>query len=120
MAAPSHTQTTRSGATAPGLDLLARLKDAEETLLAIRTGEVDAVVVNSDSGPKVYALEGADFPYRVMVERIHEGAVTVDGDQFILYANPRFVEKVGTAERTLGGSQFSRFISEEKAAGFAA
>ncbi len=69
-------------------------------------------------GPKSIRSEGADFPYRVMVERIHEGAVTVDEDQLILYTNPRFAAMVGAAEGTLGGTRFSRFVPEGEAAFF--
>jgi PAS domain S-box-containing protein len=121
MAAPSNARTACLKLIAQDAEeLRARLTDAEDTLRAIRTGEIDAVVVNSDSGPKVYTLEGADRPYRVMVERIHEGAVTVDGDEYILYSNPRFAAMVGTGDGTVGGSRFSRFIPESEAAFYAA
>ncbi len=119
MATSTKVRTARRKQTPPdGEELRARLTDAEDTLHAIRTGEIDAVVVNSETGPKVYTLEGADFPYRVMVERIHEGAATVDGDQFILYTNPRFAEMVGMAAGTLGGLRVARFIPENEAARF--
>ena len=65
-------------------ELAARLSEAEETIRAIYSGEVDAVVVNDPSGPRVYTLEGADHPYRVMVEKMHEGTVTLSGDRLIL------------------------------------
>jgi len=42
-------------------ELRERLRDAEETLEAIRSGDVDAVVVSGMDGiPQVYALETAD------------------------------------------------------------
>ena len=41
-------------------ELVARLSEAEETLRAIRSGEVDAIVVNRQGKEKVFTLQGAD------------------------------------------------------------
>ncbi|HEY3761342.1 MAG TPA: PAS domain-containing sensor histidine kinase [Verrucomicrobiae bacterium] len=70
------------------------LREAQETLEAIRSGEVDAVVVSGPKGNHIYSLTGADLPYRVYVERMQEGAVTISAEGFILYANRRFAEMV--------------------------
>jgi hypothetical protein len=51
-------------------EVIARLREAEETLQAIRTGEVDAVVIAGSQGQQVYTLENADRPYRVLVEQM--------------------------------------------------
>jgi DNA-binding transcriptional LysR family regulator len=58
-------------------ELEAALLEANETLDAIRNGEVDAVVVGGPHGQIVYTLENADRPYRVLVEQMREGAVTL-------------------------------------------
>jgi PAS domain S-box-containing protein len=77
------------------LELLkTNLMEAQETLEAIRSGAVDAVVIHGPQGNQVYSLNGADQPYRVYVERMEEGAVTVSHDGVILYANKRFAEMV--------------------------
>ncbi len=68
-------------------ELEARLREAEETLDAIRNGDVDAVVVGGPSGQQVYTLENADRPYRVLIEQMQEGAVTLSEDGTILYCN---------------------------------
>ena len=57
--------------------LLARLDEAESTLSAIRDGHVEALVVSSEHGPRVYALEGSDSRYRRLVETMSEGALLV-------------------------------------------
>ena len=44
-------------------ELEARLAEAEETLQAIRTGQVDALVVSGPDGDQIFALEGADHAY---------------------------------------------------------
>ena len=54
-----------------------QLQEARDTLEAIRSGEVDAVVVSGSKGNQIYSLTGAEQPYRVYVERMQEGAVTV-------------------------------------------
>ena len=41
-------------------ELRGRLEEAEQTLLAIRQGEVDAVIVKGVAGPQVYTLLNAD------------------------------------------------------------
>jgi PAS domain S-box-containing protein len=79
------------------------LREAQETLDAIRRGDVDAVIVSGERGEKIYSLTGADQPYRVYVERMQEGAVTVAPDGIVLYCNRRFAEMLGRSlERVIG------------------
>jgi two-component system, NarL family, sensor kinase len=73
-------------------DLLARVAELEETLRAIRMGEVDAVLVSGPEGDQVFTLQGAEHPYRLMVETIDEGAATLADDGTVLYANRSFAE----------------------------
>lgn len=81
------------------------LREAQETLDAIRGGEVDALVVSGPSGEQVYSLSGADEPYRVYVERMQEGAVTISDEGLILYANQRFADMVvQPLERVISGN----------------
>ena len=100
-------------------DLVERLTQAEETIRAIHFGEVDAVIVNGPKGPQVYTLEGADHPYRVLVEQMHEGTVTLDQDGVILYANPQFGVLVGAPDACVTGSRFEHFVLPEDASIFA-
>ncbi|MGC1718988.1 MAG: hypothetical protein WA746_08375, partial [Isosphaeraceae bacterium] len=58
-------------------DLRSRLEEAEETLRAIRRGEVDAVVVHEPGGDRVYTFQGADQAYRLLIEQMNEGAATL-------------------------------------------
>ncbi len=76
-------------------DLRARNREFLETLDAIRLGEVDAIVIAEGERPQVYTLEGADYPYRVLVENIQEGALTLTSAGTILYANASFVAMRG-------------------------
>ncbi len=58
--------------------LRARLADAEDKLDALYRGAVDALVVKGPHGPKVYSLQDADHPYRVLIEQMHEAALTLN------------------------------------------
>ena len=78
-------------------DLRRRLEEAEETLRAIRTGEVDALVVDGADGERVFTLQGADHPYRALIESMQQGAASLGADGTILYCNRRFAEMVETA-----------------------
>lgn len=70
-------------------DLKARLEEAEDTLRAIRCGEVDALVVSGPHGQQVFSLNGSEHPYRVLVEQMSEGAATLDPGGIVLYSNRR-------------------------------
>lgn len=91
-------------------ELEARLREAEETLEAIRRGEVDAVIVGVDDRQQVYTLESADRPYRVLIEQMQEGAVTLSADGAILYCNRRFATMLATPQERVTGGSIRRFI----------
>ena len=67
------------------------MDEAMETLEAIRRGAVDAFVLDNE---QVVLLENPQTPYRVLVERMHEGAVTLDGQGAITFANEHFLSMV--------------------------
>jgi PAS domain S-box-containing protein len=99
--------------------LRARLTEAEETLRAIHEGEVDALVVRGPDGSRIYTLKGADEPYRVLVERMQEGAVTLSDDGLVLYGNRGFAEMIGMPLEQLIGAPFARCIVEREQAALA-
>ncbi|HUG13299.1 MAG TPA: ATP-binding protein [Opitutaceae bacterium] len=93
--------------------LRARLDATEQALRAIRNGEVDAVVVGGKDGDHVFTREGAEHSYRLLIESMNEGALTLTNDKVILYANQCFARMVKCPlERVTGGS-FRRFLGEE-------
>jgi signal transduction histidine kinase/CheY-like chemotaxis protein len=88
--------------------LRARLAEAEETLRAIRAGDVDAVVVAGPGGDFVYTLRGEDHAYRLLVEEMQEGALHVGAEGQILYANRRVGEMLRLPlDRVFGTSLLS-------------
>ena len=94
-------------------DLLA---EARATLHAIRSGEVDAVVVESKHGPQVYTLESADFHYRLLIESMNEGALVLTRSALILYANTHFARMVERPlARLMGHSLFEVLSAADRA-----
>jgi PAS domain S-box-containing protein len=86
-------------------ELQRRLNEAEETLRAIRSGEVDALVVETALGARVFTLEGADHPYRALIESMHQGAVSLNPDGMVLYCNSSFAGMLKRShERVVGAS----------------
>jgi PAS domain S-box-containing protein len=100
-------------------DLRNRLREAEETLAAIRNGEVDSLIVSGPNGDQVFSLKGAEQPYRVFVEQMHEGAVTLTRDGTILYANRRFAQVVRSPLERVIGSRLQSFVRPADQAGLA-
>ena len=92
-------------------ELHSRLAETEETLLAIRSGEVDAIVVSGTKGEQVYSLSSAETPYRTFIEEMNEGAVTLSKEGIILYCNQRFAELVHEPIERVIGSYLKRFIA---------
>jgi PAS domain S-box-containing protein len=87
-----------------------RLEEATDVLTAIRTGVVDAVVVEGPSGGRVFTLEGADHPYRTFVEAMNEGAVTLAMDGTIIYCNRGFADLLGMISEQTFGRPFLDFV----------
>src|SRR5712671_428644 len=74
--------------------LRARLKTAEETLRAIQSGEVDALMVFGRRGEQVVTLKGGEPAYRMLVEAMSEGAATLSREGAVIYSNRRFAEMI--------------------------
>ncbi len=85
---PSSTPPDRQG------KILARMKTAEETLAAIKSGEVDALMVSGRRGPKVVTLAGGEPAYRMLVEAMSEGAATLSWNGEVLYCNRNFAQLI--------------------------
>jgi signal transduction histidine kinase len=96
-------------------DLQARLDEAEETLRALRSGDVDAIVASGPEGDRVYTLKGADETYRVMVQEMAEGALTLTLDGLILFSNKQFASMLDSPLERIIGSRLLDFVAPEDA-----
>lgn len=87
-------------AEAPESELRRRLAEAEDTLRAIREGEVDALVMRGPQHDEIFALGGQDS-YRAFMEAMDTGAAALDADGNLVYANAALCELVGRSPRDL-------------------
>jgi PAS domain S-box-containing protein len=92
-------------------ELRTSLAVAQETLRAIQGGEVDAVVVVGKQGRQVFTLKGAEHNYRMLIESMNEGALTLTADKMILYANLCFARMVKCPLEQVMGDSFRRYLS---------
>jgi PAS domain S-box-containing protein len=95
-------------------NLLARLKTAEETLLAIQSGEVDALMVSGRRGEQVVALKGGEPAYRMLVEAMSEGAATLSRNGDLLYCNRRFAELVRRPREKMIGIAVQSLVAKSE------
>ncbi|MHB0969807.1 MAG: hybrid sensor histidine kinase/response regulator [Thermoanaerobaculia bacterium] len=96
-------------------ELEEQLLEAQQTLDAIRNGQVDALVIEGTAGPTVFTLRTADHPYRVLIEEMQQGAITFVDERTIFYANRRFGEIVGMPLEEIVGRPIDRFLSPSAA-----
>ena len=95
-----------------------KLDEANETIEAIRAGQVDAFVVKGEEGPRIYTLKSADQTYRLFIEKMIEGAVTLNEKGVILYSNTRFASMIKLPLSEIMGSFFKQYVAAESDAVF--
>jgi len=91
--------------------LRARVEEAEETLRAIRSGEVDSLIVMGEGGEQIFTLKGADEFYRTLIENMSEGALTLNADRIIIYANGQVAELLKVPLEKVIGSTINAWIA---------
>jgi diguanylate cyclase (GGDEF)-like protein/PAS domain S-box-containing protein len=94
-------------------ELRKRLAEAEESLRAVRRGEVDALVVPTERGRQVFTLQGAEHFYRVLIEEMNEGAVTLSCTGGVLYSNQRFADMVKAPLEQVVGVPIYSWVSAQ-------
>ncbi len=105
------TEKPRRRRSSPTVEKLRRrLQEAEDTINAIRDGHVEALVVSAPEGEQIYTLRTADQPYRLMVEQMREGALTLAADGTILYCNQRFAELMARPAERIAGQTLGAFL----------
>jgi PAS domain S-box-containing protein len=91
-------------------ELKSRLEEAQDVIQAIRNGEVDAVIVKKGSEPQLYTLKSADHTYRVFIEKMNDGAVTLNQAGIVLYCNSSFANMIGLELNGVLGSSFKDLV----------
>jgi len=87
-----------------------KLAEAHDLISAIRSGEVDALVVSGPQGEQIFTLRGAEYAYRALVEAMNEGAATITLDGIILYCNQHLADLMGQPLEQIIGRQFVDLI----------
>lgn len=94
-------------------ELRLQLEEAKDAIDAIRTGQIDAIIVEHDTGHRLYTLKNADHTYRAFIEKMTEGAITLDKNGIILYSNSRFAFLLGIPLENLIGVPLINFLPDE-------
>ena len=87
-----------------------RNDDAERALQAIHEGSIDGVVVG---GEHVMLVADASNPYRVLADRMQQGAATVSQHGDVLYANEPFAAMVMASREALLGNPLHALVGAE-------
>ncbi len=95
-------------------ELHQRVYELEETLNSIRNGEIDAIIVSGDDGDKLYSLASVETKYRIIIEEMYEGAITLTKDGLITYCNNRFAELISEPAESIMGAHFIDFLQENE------
>ena len=97
---------------AENAELRAQLQEAEETLSAIRGGEVDALVV----GTQIYTLESADASSnrlrKDVLAQMEDAVVACDHAGHVIYLNPAAAARYGTSSSAALGRIWSDLFEE--------
>jgi PAS domain S-box-containing protein len=97
-------------------ELQRRLAETQETLRALQAGDADAIVVATGVGHRVYSLKSTEQAYRLWIQSMAEGALTLNSDGLILFANRQFAAMAGTPlDRVTGSRVLDFFAADEKA-----
>jgi PAS domain-containing protein len=93
-----------------------QLEEVTETIQAIRTGQIDALIVEGKEGHELYTLRTADQTYRVFIETMNEGALTLSEEGLILYCNSTFAHMVNMPLSQVIGLPFGNFVADDSRA----
>ena len=74
---------------------------------------MDALVVSGVGGEQIFTLTGAERPYRMLIEDMNEGALILEMDGVILYANHRFAEMLKMPLENVIGSMIYTWITPD-------
>jgi PAS domain S-box-containing protein len=87
-----------------------QLEEANDIITAIRNGEIDALVVESENGHELFTLNSADRTYRNFIEQMSEGAITLNSNGIIVYCNSSFASMAGKHTTEIVSFAFSDFV----------
>lgn len=87
-----------------------KLDESNSIIDAIKDGDVDALVVNTNGKPQLYSLETADYTYRLLIEKFRQGALSIAKNGLILYCNDYFAKLVNTPTEKIIGNYIQEYF----------
>jgi len=101
----------------PKQELAQRLAEAEATIEALVSGQIDAVVDSKTHTPVLLskaqdALRESEERYRRIVETSNDGIWAIDEKSKITFVNQRLADMLGYSPEQMIGQSFSQFIPE--------
>lgn len=91
-----------------------QLYESNSIVDAIKQGDVDALVVNTNGTPQLYSLETADYTFRLLIEKFAQGALSISRNGLVLYCNDFFSKLIGIpAEKIIGSYLYEYFNSQD-------
>jgi PAS domain S-box-containing protein len=93
-------------------ELQSQLSEAHDIIDAIRGGEVDAFIIKNEDKNELYTLKSADKAYRIFIEKMNDGALTINKDGIILYSNSSFADLIDIPLANITGFLFLDFIPD--------
>jgi PAS domain S-box-containing protein len=88
------------------------LVETQESIGVIQSGKIDAFVFANEKSLKVFTEKSADKIYRILIEKMHEGAVTLNEHWIILYCNACFAEMVNLPLEKIIGTSFQNLLDK--------
>jgi PAS domain S-box-containing protein len=85
-----------------------RVEQAQQVMDAIQRGALDGFVISND---EIVLLDRADVPYRLIVERMTDSAVTVSRAGEIGYVHERFASMLATRRDRLAGRLLADIVA---------
>jgi PAS domain S-box-containing protein len=87
------------------------LHESNSIVEAIKTGDVDALIVSNNGTPQLYSLETADYTFRLLIEKFRQGALSISRNGLILYCNDYFSELLGVPSEKIIGNYLQKYFN---------
>ena len=111
---PKKNSITQDHLQAENEALRSKVAELEQTLQVLREGAVDAIAIPHPQGSQIFTLQGADQVYRVLIEEMSDGALTLSMDGMVLYCNQRFAEMLGIPLSRIIGSKIAGWLPPDE------
>lgn len=89
-----------------------QLIEAKESIYVIKTGNIDALVVANNKNLKVYTEKTSDITYRILFEKMHEGALILNQEGSVIFCNACLANMVSKPLSKVIGTKFKSYVDE--------